>query len=174
VVLGAVVLVAGPIVAGTLTTTTPAAHVAAVPASAPLSAGEPTVRVVQRPMMLRLRIAPPPAATPAPAPKVAAPAPRRVAAPVGVPASKQAIVAIIMAAAARWGVDGNWMVSIARCESSLNPHAVNPRGPYDGLFQFLPSTFYHNGGTNIWDPADQANITAKMLAHGQAHQWSCA
>ena len=52
------------------------------------------------------------------------------------------------------GVSGDWMVKIARCESGLNPHAYNPRGPYIGLFQFLMSTFTHNGGTNIWDPAD--------------------
>ena len=66
------------------------------------------------------------------------------------------------------------MVKIARCESGLRPNAYNPRGPYIGLFQFLQSTFTANGGTNIWDAADQANIAAKMLAHGQAHQWSCA
>lgn len=114
----------------------------------------------------------PPAPTARPAP------PRRVAivptVAAGPPASPGSVVAIIEAAAARWGVSGAWMVSIARCESGLRPTAVNPRGPYLGLFQFLMSTFTHNGGTNIWDPADQANITAKMLAHGQAHQWSCA
>jgi hypothetical protein len=66
------------------------------------------------------------------------------------------------------------MVSIARCESGLRPNAYNPRGPYIGLFQFLQSTFTANGGTNIWSATDQANIAAKMLAHGQAHQWSCA
>ena len=66
------------------------------------------------------------------------------------------------------------MVNIARCESGLRPTAYNPSGPYIGLFQFLQSTFTANGGTNIYDAADQSNIAAKMLAHGQAHQWSCA
>ena len=84
------------------------------------------------------------------------------------------VVSIIRAAAARWGVSGDWMVSIASCESGLRPNAYNPGGPYYGLFQFLMSTFRANGGTNIWDPADQANVAAKMLAHGQAHQWGCA
>lgn len=84
------------------------------------------------------------------------------------------VESIIRAAAAQWGVSGDWMVRIARCESGMNPHSVNPRGPYLGLFQFLTSTFRANGGTNIWDPTDQANVTAKMLAHGQAHQWTCA
>jgi soluble lytic murein transglycosylase-like protein len=90
------------------------------------------------------------------------------------PAPPGSIIAIIEAAAARWGVSGSWMVAIARCESGLRPTAYNPSGPYIGLFQFLPSTFAGNGGTSIYSPTDQANIAAKMLAHGQAYQWSCA
>ena len=66
------------------------------------------------------------------------------------------------------------MLKIARCESGLNPRAYNPAGPYYGLFQFLMSTFRHNGGTDIWDPYQQAEITATMLSNGQAHQWGCA
>jgi hypothetical protein len=92
----------------------------------------------------------------------------------GPPAPPGSIIAIIEAAAARWGVSGSWMVGIARCESGLSPTAYNPSGPYIGLFQFLQSTFSHNGGTNIYSATDQANIAAKMLAHGQAYQWSCA
>jgi soluble lytic murein transglycosylase-like protein len=120
-----------------------------------------------------------PTAAPAPPAPKAKPAFKRasVAAPpvsAGPPADPGSVIGIIEAAAARWGVSGSWMVSIARCESGLRPTAYNPRGPYIGLFQFLQSTFSHNGGTNIYDAADQANIAAKMLAHGQAHQWSCA
>jgi soluble lytic murein transglycosylase-like protein len=118
-----------------------------------------------------------PSAAPAPvAPRVTikrrvAPRPPVIAVP---PANPNTVIGIIEAAAARWGVSGSWMVSIARCESGLRPTAYNPRGPYIGLFQFLQSTFSANGGTNIYDATDQANIAAKMLAHGQAHQWSCA
>ena len=117
---------------------------------------------------------------PAPAAPTAAPKPparpRVVAPPIaaGPPADPNSVIGIIEAAAARWGVSGSWMVKIARCESGLRPNAYNPRGPYIGLFQFLQSTFTHNGGTNISDAADQSNIAAKMLANGQAHQWSCA
>lgn len=114
---------------------------------------------------------PSPAPTPQPAPVVVAHAAPSVVIP---PAASGDIVAIIRAAAAQYGVSGDWMVQIAECESGLRPNAYNPRGPYIGLFQFLASTFRANGGTNIWDPTDQANVTAKMLAHGQAWQWSCA
>lgn len=114
---------------------------------------------------------PTPAPTPAPTPT---PTPKPSPAVVIPPAASGDIVGIIRAAAAQYGVSGDWMVKIAECESGLRPNAYNPRGPYIGLFQFLQSTFTANGGTNIWDPTDQANVTAKMLAHGQAWQWSCA
>jgi hypothetical protein len=81
---------------------------------------------------------------------------------------------IIRAAAARHGVSADWMVKIARCESGLRAHAFNPVGPYYGLFQFLMSTFRAHGGTDIWDPFQQAEITATMLSHGGAHAWGCA
>jgi len=118
-----------------------------------------------------------PTPTPTPAP-TAAPTPHPTAKPAAIPAGPPpapgTIQAIIQQAANTYGVSYPWMLKIAQCESGLNPHAYNPAGPYYGLYQFLMSTFKANGGTNIWDPVQQANITAKMLAHGQAHQWGCA
>ena len=120
-------------------------------------------------------VPPTPAPTPVPTPP---PTPRPVAAaaaiPSGPPPAPGSIEAIIQQAADANGVSYPWMLKIARCESGLNPHAYNPAGPYYGLYQFLMSTFKANGGTDIWDPVQQANITARMLAHGQAHQWGCA
>jgi soluble lytic murein transglycosylase-like protein len=113
--------------------------------------------------------------TPAPTAPPVAPTQRpRPAIPAAPPPAPGTIEAIIQAAANRYGVSYPWMLKIARCESGLNPRAYNPSGPYYGLYQFLMSTFRANGGTDIWDPVQQANITAKMLAHGQAHQWGCA
>lgn len=174
-------LIAGPIVALTLMSATePVASHSARSAAHPVATVRPRVLTAAVPDIVdRQALTPVTAAPVAPAAPVAAPvrprasvAPRPVAA--GPPADPNSIIGIIEAAAARWGVSGDWMVKIARCESGLRPNAYNPSGPYIGLFQFLQSTFTHNGGTNIYDAADQANITAKMLAHGQAHQWSCA
>ena len=95
-------------------------------------------------------------------------------APAGPPPSAGTIQAIIYAAATKYGVSYPWMLKIARCESGLNPRAYNPAGPYIGLFQFLPSTFRAHGGTNIYDPVQQSNIAANMLAHGGAGSWGCA
>jgi soluble lytic murein transglycosylase-like protein len=118
---------------------------------------------------------PPPTPAPTPTPVTPTVRPAVVAAPAPAPAPPAgSIEAIIAAAAAKYGVSDSWMLKIARCESSLNPRAYNPAGPYIGLFQFLPSTFRAHGGTDIYDPVQQADITANMLAHGQARAWGCA
>jgi soluble lytic murein transglycosylase-like protein len=175
--LGLTVLAAAPLIAAALTTETPA-HLAAVPPlQARLAAVERAVHEVPSGPRLALRLHapfPPRTSTPAPAP---APQPKPAHHPIAAPAANwphTVVVADIVAAAQRWGDDPNWLLRIASCESGLRPNAINRSGPYYGLFQFLMSTFLHNGGHNIWDPADQANIAAKMIAHGQAHQWSCA
>lgn len=180
-ILGLVALILGPVIAFTVASVARTALASSRPAAAHTVArlsGAATLLVVTE-LREPQSDAPSPAATPAPRIALrpaAAAAARRPSLPTGYgpPASPGSIIAIIEAAAARWGVSGSWMVSIARCESGLRPTAVNPSGPYEGLFQFLPSTFRGNGGTNIWDPTDQSNIAAKMLAHGQAYQWSCA
>jgi hypothetical protein len=172
-------LIAGPIL-GIVLTSQPAPKSIATAANTRMqeaSSAEQVSRPVHANMYeLRPRTplpSPTPVLTPKPTP-VPTPAPK-AAQPIAVPpAASGDIVGIIRADAAKYGVSGDWMVSIAQCESGLRSNALNPRGPYYGLFQFLMSTFRANGGTNIWDPADQADVTARMLANGQAHQWACA
>ncbi|GAC1334929.1 MAG: hypothetical protein NVSMB17_17220 [Candidatus Dormibacteria bacterium] len=93
--------------------------------------------------------------------------------PAGVTPGQKDVVAIIRAAAARHGASADQMVSVARCESSLNPRAYDPGSGASGLFQFMPGTFYGRGGHDIWDAADQSEVAARMFAAGQAGQWSC-
>ena len=81
---------------------------------------------------------------------------------------------IIYAAAAEFGVDGAWLVSIAACESGLNPSATNPAGYY-GLFQFDEGTWASYGYGSIYDATAQARTAARLIAAGQASRWpSCA
>lgn len=87
--------------------------------------------------------------------------------------SQQQVIAIIRAAAARHGANADQMVSVARCESSLNPRAYDPGSGASGLFQFMPGTFYARGGHDIWDAADQSEVAARMFADGQSAQWGC-
>ncbi len=182
-VLGCLMLVAGPATAVLITTPTLGAT-----ASAPLvrsSVGEfdRFTNVTVRPMMLRvrwtmlIRVAPP-----ATKPVLVVHHRIRVRArpgfviPAGLSVSQAQVVADITAAATHWGVSVSWMLKTANCESHFHWNSVNPSGPYIGVFQFLMSTFIANGGTaaTIWNPAVQANIAAKMFAHGQSHEWSCA
>jgi hypothetical protein len=173
-------LVAGPATAVLITT--PAQGAAASASLVRSSVGEidRLTNVITHPVMLRVRSAMLFKVT---VPAVKPAAPRRVRAsrpafvvPSGLSVSQAQVVADITAAAEHWGVSVSWMLKTANCESHFHWNSVNPRGPYIGVFQFLMSTFIANGGTaaTIWDPAAQANIAAKMFAHGQSGEWSCA
>ena len=81
---------------------------------------------------------------------------------------------VIYAAAAEFGLDGGYLLSVATCESGLDPGAVNPAG-YHGLFQFDQTTWAAYGYGSIYDPAAQARTAARLLAAGQASRWpNCA
>lgn len=58
------------------------------------------------------------------------------------------------------------------CESSGNPRAVNRAGPYYGLLQFLPATWYGLGGGDWFDPYQQGVNTARLVQQANpAAQW---
>ncbi len=77
---------------------------------------------------------------------------------------------IIYAAAERHGLDGAYLVSIAECESGLDPNAYNAAG-YHGLFQFDQTTWAEFGSGSITDPVAQAEAAASLIAAGQASRW---
>jgi hypothetical protein len=84
------------------------------------------------------------------------------------------ITEIIYSAAARHGLSGDYLLSIAECESGLDPAAYNPAG-YHGLFQFDHETWAASGSGDIYDPAAQAEAAAALLAAGEASRWpNCA
>lgn len=113
--------------------------------------------------------------TPAKPPEIVVAAPENTPATIVRPAASTQptdVQEIIIQAANSHGVDPNWLLRVAACESGFNIYAHNPSGA-TGLFQFMPSTFYGNGGTDIYSATDQANIAAKMFAAGQSGQWVC-
>jgi hypothetical protein len=88
--------------------------------------------------------------------------------------SFDAIVEAILTAAAEFGVDGSYLLSIAECESHLDPAAHNPVGYY-GLFQFDRATWAAHGYGSIYDPVAQARTAAELLAAGHHSRWpNCA
>ena len=120
---------------------------------------------------LAVRTPPPAAASARPAPAATAPpAPAAADYPPG------SIQDIIVKAFSPYGPTAvAWGLRVARCESGYNPRAVNPAGPYYGLFQFLASTFRATpyGGQDIFDPVANANAAAWKYANGGAGSWGC-
>jgi soluble lytic murein transglycosylase-like protein len=81
---------------------------------------------------------------------------------------------VIFEAAAEFGLSGTYLVSVAECESHLNPHAYNPAGYY-GLFQFDDQTWSAYGYGSVYDPVAQARTAARLIAAGQSSRWpNCA
>jgi uncharacterized protein YraI len=93
------------------------------------------------------------------------------------PSGDQEIINIIYAAADRWGQPRADMLRVARCESNLNPNAVNRSSGASGLFQFMPSTFAFtpNGkaGESIFNAYSSADAAGWMWANGMRNHWSC-
>lgn len=80
---------------------------------------------------------------------------------------------IIWSAAKEYNVSYSWILGVAECESGLDPTDVNRTSGASGLFQFMPATFHAHGGTDIWDPVQQADIAAKMFSIGESGEWVC-
>jgi hypothetical protein len=89
--------------------------------------------------------------------------------------SEQEILDFIAEAARKYGQSESAMVRVARCESVLDPCAVNRSGPYYGLFQFLKSTWQMTpyGDRDIFDPEAQSLATAWMWKQGRKNEWAC-
>ena len=89
--------------------------------------------------------------------------------------SEQEILGFISDAAKQYGQSESAMVRVARCESALDPCALNRSGPYYGLFQFLKSTWNTTpyGDRDIYDPEAQALATAWMWKQGRKNEWAC-
>ena len=94
--------------------------------------------------------------------------------PIAATAGASSTTSIIFAAAGEFGLDPNYLVSVATCESGLNTTAYNPAG-YHGLFQFDQTTWAAYGYGSIYDPTAQSRTAARLIAAGQSSRWpNCA
>ncbi len=91
------------------------------------------------------------------------------------PRTEEEIVAIIREAARAFGQPEEDLLRVGRCESNLDPRAVNSDGPYFGLFQFLRSTWASTpfADRDIFDPVANAHAAAWMWQQGRRHEWAC-
>lgn len=99
-------------------------------------------------------------------------------------AAAQSVQAIVYEAASRHGVSGDWLWSVALCESNGNPGAISARpninGTMDcGLFQINALTWEwwaeeRGRGGDIWNAYDNADMAAWAWSRGYACHWTCA
>lgn len=91
------------------------------------------------------------------------------------------VVSIIRDAADAHGISGDWLVSVARCESTFNPRAIGRLGEL-GLFQLRagglldqgPSSFYALGYSDPFNAWQAAEYAARAFALGLSSHWTCA
>lgn len=93
------------------------------------------------------------------------------------------IESIVRHAAIKYGIDPDYFVHIAMCESGLHPNAVNygynENGYPSGLFQHLSGYWparaakYGYAGASVFDATANANVTAQMFRDGLQGMWEC-
>jgi Putative peptidoglycan binding domain/Transglycosylase SLT domain len=74
------------------------------------------------------------------------------------------------------GALGNQAISVATCESSLNPNAYNPVPPYAmGLFQIAKGTWAETGigKGNPYNPTDNAQAARRLYNRQGWAPWAC-
>lgn len=108
--------------------------------------------------------------------------PQAVETPTEPVAPAGSIEDIVRQAARKYGINEDYFVRVARCESTLNPNAVNhnyyENGNPSGLFQHL-SGYYparaakYGYSQDVFDAYSNANVTAAMFADGQSGLWEC-
>ena len=86
-------------------------------------------------------------------------------------------------AARKYGVDENFMVRIAHCESTMTASAQNTNyydnGHPSGLFQHISGYWparaakYGYAGASVFDAYSNANVTAAMFRDGLSGLWEC-
>lgn len=90
---------------------------------------------------------------------------------------------IVRQAARKHGIDEDYFVRIAMCESTMNPNAVNhsyyENGNPSGLFQHISGYWparaakYGYAGASVFNAEANANVTAGMWRDGQSNLWQC-
>lgn len=89
--------------------------------------------------------------------------------------SQDELIAIIYAAADEYGQPREDMLRVARCESVLDPNAVNSVSGASGLFQFLGGTWARTpwADQDVFNPVANAYATAWMWEQGNRNEWTC-
>lgn len=86
--------------------------------------------------------------------------------------SSQEIEREIRIQSALYDLDGDKMVAIAKCESGLNPNAMNKKSTATGLFQIINGTWKHYKCTGgITNPQDNIKCAMKLATLSGLDEW---
>lgn len=79
----------------------------------------------------------------------------------------------LLNAAATYNVSYNRLRCLAFRESTMNPYAYNPAGPYYGLMQFNESTWALTpyAHSSYYDEYASASAAAYLISIGQSSRW---
>lgn len=94
-------------------------------------------------------------------------------------AAAGSIEEIIRLAAREFGINEDWFLAIAWCESTFNPHAVNKKSGAMGLFQHLPRYWGDRAARlgysyDHWsDPVANARVSGALYVEGGPRHWEC-
>src|SRR4029077_6173407 len=84
-------------------------------------------------------------------------------------------VDMIYAAADKYRQNGDALLAVARCESGLDPNAVNSYSGASGLFQFMPGTWAGTpfAAQSPFDPVANDQAAAWLYSPYGPGRWTC-
>ncbi len=91
---------------------------------------------------------------------------------------QKSIRQMIRSLAIRYRLDPGTAISVAECESGLNPRAYSP--PYAGVFQHSTrywarrAATYGHAGESVFDPFANIDVALRMVRAGGWGPWGCA
>ena len=103
---------------------------------------------------------------------------RRVSITIVAALDQKSVRQMIRSLAIRYRLDVAKAISVAECESGLNPKAYNP--PYAGVFQHSVrfwekrATTYGHAGESVFDAYANVDVALQMVRAGGWGPWGCA
>lgn len=94
--------------------------------------------------------------------------------------SKAQIEDFLVYKAQREGLSVSKVLSIARCESGLNPLAKNPKSTASGIYQFLYSSWlyyatpYGYKPEDVFDPIKNIRVAIDVMSKYGFSAWECS
>ena len=91
---------------------------------------------------------------------------------------QKAVRQMIRSLAIRYRLDVAKAISVAECESGLNPRAYSP--PYAGVYQHTTRSWskraatYDHAGESVFDPYANVDVALQMARASGWGAWGCA